>query len=170
MHGDSPLGLVNIVRRETGQWTAMWRLRYRYGGFSEGLRLRPAAPVSSCWAYSLASDFCSLPLSYSVIAYTVSRQTHEIGVRMALGAAASDVLGMVFRMGLRLIAIGVVAGVLVTFAATRVISSQLFGVSSVDPVTFGGVIAVIAVTGLAACYFPARRATRVDPMVALRYE
>src|SRR6266566_2459630 len=87
-----------------------------------------------------------------------------------LGAAASDVLGMVFRMGLRLIAIGVVAGVLVTFAATRVISSQLFGVSSVDPVTFGGVIAVIAVTGLAACYFPARRATRVDPMVALRYE
>ena len=73
-------------------------------------------------------------------------------------------------MGLRLIAIGVVAGVLVTFAATRVISSQLFGVSSVDPVTFGGVIAVIAVTGLAACYFPARRATRVDPMVALRYE
>jgi putative ABC transport system permease protein len=89
---------------------------------------------------------------------------------MALGAAASDVLGMVFRMGLRLIAIGVVAGVLVTFAATRVISSQLFGVSSVDPVTFGGVIAVIAVTGLAACYFPARRATRVDPMVALRYE
>jgi putative ABC transport system permease protein len=77
---------------------------------------------------------------------------------------------MVFRMGLRLIVIGVIAGVLVTFAATHVIASQLFGISSVDPVTFGGVIAVIGVTGLAACYFPARRATRVDPMVALRYE
>jgi putative ABC transport system permease protein len=77
---------------------------------------------------------------------------------------------MVFRMGLRLIAIGIIIGVLVTFAATHVISSQLFGISSVDPVTFGGVIVVIGVTGLAACYYPARRATRVDPMVALRYE
>ena len=107
---------------------------------------------------------------YSVIAYTVSRQTHEIGVRMALGAGRFRRARMVFRMGLRLIAVGVASGLLVTLAATRVLSSQLFGISTVDPVTFGGVTAVIAAAGLAACYFPARRATRVDPMVALRYE
>jgi putative ABC transport system permease protein len=107
---------------------------------------------------------------YSVIAYTVSRQTHEIGIRMALGAGRADVFRMVLRMGSRLIALGVVAGMLASFGATRIIASQLWGVSPHDPLTLGGVVAVVAMAGLAACYFPARRATRVDPMVALRYE
>jgi putative ABC transport system permease protein len=107
---------------------------------------------------------------YSVIAYTVSRQTHEIGIRMALGAGHADVIRMVLKMGLRLIGLGVIAGVGLSFGVTRLIASQIWGVSPHDPVTLCGVVAVVTIAGLAACYFPARRATRVDPMVALRYE
>jgi putative ABC transport system permease protein len=107
---------------------------------------------------------------YSVIAYTVSRQTHEIGIRMALGAARADVFTMVLRMGARLIAIGTGLGLLAALAATRLISAQVFEVAPHDPLTLCGVVVVIAAAGLAACYFPARRATRVDPLVALRYE
>jgi putative ABC transport system permease protein len=107
---------------------------------------------------------------FSVIAYTVSRQTHEIGIRMALGAGRPDVLRMVLTMGFQLLGLGVALGLLGAFAATRVIANQLWGVSPHDPVTLAAVIAVVAAAGLAACWFPARRATRVDPLVALRYE
>jgi predicted permease len=107
---------------------------------------------------------------FSVIAYTVSRQTHEIGIRMALGAGSTHVLGMVMRMGLRLLAFGVLAGIGFTLLVTRILASQLWGVSPRDPVTLIGVIVVVVLAGLAACYFPARRATRVDPLIALRYE
>ncbi|MGB6429502.1 MAG: ABC transporter permease [Candidatus Acidiferrales bacterium] len=107
---------------------------------------------------------------YSVTAYTVSRQTHEIGIRMALGAGRANVLRMVMWMGLQLVALGVGVGLLASWGATRAIASQLWNVSPHDPVTLGGVTAVLLVVGCAACYFPARRATRVDPMVALRYE
>jgi putative ABC transport system permease protein len=107
---------------------------------------------------------------YSVTAYTVSRQTHEIGIRMALGAGRADVLRMVMWMGLQLVGLGVGVGLLASLAASRVIASQLSGVSPRDPLTLGVVAGVLLVVGCAACYFPARRATRVDPMVALRYE
>jgi putative ABC transport system permease protein len=107
---------------------------------------------------------------YGVIAYTVSRQTHEIGIRMALGAAGGDVQRMVLRMGLRLIGLGVVTGLLASLAVTRVLGSQLWGVKPHDPLTLGAVVVVVAAAGVSACYFPARRATRVDPIVALRYE
>jgi predicted permease len=107
---------------------------------------------------------------FSVIAYTVSRQTHEIGIRMALGAGRRDVLRMVFRMGGSLLGAGIVIGLLGALAATRVIATQLWGVSPRDPVTLATVVAVIVIAGFAACYFPARRATRVDPLIALRYE
>jgi putative ABC transport system permease protein len=107
---------------------------------------------------------------YSVIAYTVSRQTHEIGIRMALGASAGDVLRLVLRMGLRLILIGAVVGLAVSIVLARLAASQLFGISPYDPLALGGVVAVVALAGFAACYFPARRATRVDPLIALRYE
>jgi putative ABC transport system permease protein len=107
---------------------------------------------------------------FSVVAYTVSRQTHEIGVRMALGAGRGQVLAMVLRMGLRLLGTGVVLGLAGSAAVSRVIASQLWGVSAHDPLTMALVAAVVAGAGLAACWFPARRATRVDPLVALRYE
>jgi len=107
---------------------------------------------------------------YSVIAYTVSRQTREIGIRMALGAGRFDVLRMVAGMGLRLIALGSAIGLAVSFVATRLIASQLRVVSPHDPVTLMAVIAIMTLVGLAACYFPANRAANVDPMVALRIE
>jgi putative ABC transport system permease protein len=107
---------------------------------------------------------------YTLTAYTVSRQTHEIGIRMALGAAHADVLRMVMWMGLQLVGLGVAAGLLASFATTRLIASQLADVSPHDPLTLAGVAVMLFIVGCAACYFPARRATRVDPMVALRYE
>ncbi|MGH3118275.1 MAG: FtsX-like permease family protein, partial [Gaiellales bacterium] len=103
-------------------------------------------------------------------AYTVSRQTQEIGLRMALGARRVDVLGMIVRMGLRLVASGVAIGLFASVAATRVLANQLWNISPRDPITLAAAVGVMTLAGLAACYFPARRATRVDPMVALRYE
>lgn len=107
---------------------------------------------------------------YSVIAYTVARQTREIGIRMALGAGRRDVLRMVSVMGLRLIAVGAVIGLVASFGATRFIASQLTGVSPHDPLTLLGVVLVMGLVGLAACYVPAQKASRVDPLVALRTE
>jgi len=97
-------------------------------------------------------------------------QTHEIGIRMALGAGRTHVLGMVLRMGFLLIGIGMAIGLAASFAATRVLVNQLEGISPHDPLTFVSVSLVISLAGLAACWFPAMRATRVDPMIALRFE
>jgi putative ABC transport system permease protein len=107
---------------------------------------------------------------YSVLSYTTARRTQEIGIRMALGADDGDVLGMVVRMGLRLVAIGVAAGLIASVALGKVIATQLFGVSAYDPWTLTFVPVVLLVTAFLACYIPARRAARVDPMIALRYE
>ena len=107
---------------------------------------------------------------FSVISYTVARQTHEIGIRSALGASHTQVLRMVLGMGLRLIGVGIVLGMLASFGLNRLIANQLWGVTSYDPPTFSVVIAVVTLCGLAASYFPARRATMVDPAIALRYE
>ena len=100
---------------------------------------------------------------YSVIAYTVSRQTHEIGIRMALGASRTSVLGMVALMGLKLVGIGAAIGLLLSFAATRVLATQLSNISRFDPLTLASVVGLVAVAGLAARYIPARRAMRLDP-------
>jgi putative ABC transport system permease protein len=107
---------------------------------------------------------------FSVVAYAVSRQTHEIGIRMALGAARADVLRSVVGGGLRLVGSGVGLGLLASLAATRVLSHQLFGVAPQDPITMGLVAALMSAVGFLASYLPARRATRVDPLVALRHE
>jgi putative ABC transport system permease protein len=107
---------------------------------------------------------------FSVMAYSVSLQTHEIGIRMALGAQQGSVLRMILSKGLLIIAIGIAVGELASLGLTRLIKSQIWGVSSHDPMTFAAVLAVLVVVGISACLVPARRATQVDPLVALRYE
>ena len=107
---------------------------------------------------------------FGVMAYSVSRRTREIGVRVALGAANRDVLKMILGQGLRTIFIGVIIGLAGALALTRTVESMLFGVTATDPLTFGGVTLLLVGAALLACYIPARRATKVDPMVALRYE
>ncbi len=107
---------------------------------------------------------------FSVMAYTVSLQTHEIGVRMAIGAQQRNILIMVLAKGARLLAAGILLGLFVSYGLTRFMASQIWGVSVTDPWTFSAVAALVVALGLAACFLPARRATRVDPLIALRYE
>jgi predicted permease len=107
---------------------------------------------------------------FGVMAYSVSRRTREIGVRVALGAGSGDVLKMILNQGLRTISIGVAIGIAGSLALTRAVQSLLFGVTATDPLTFGGVTLLLVGAALLACFIPARRATKVDPMVALRYE
>jgi predicted permease len=107
---------------------------------------------------------------YGVLSYSVNQQTREIGVRMAMGAQSGRILSLVVGQGMRLAIAGLTVGILIALAATRVLSSLLFGVSAHDPLIFVGVSVILATAAIMACYIPARRATRVDPLVALRYE
>ena len=107
---------------------------------------------------------------YSVTSYAVAQRTQEIGIRVALGARMSDVLKLVLRSGMSLALMGAALGAAGAFATTRVMSSLLFGVAPTDLATFTAVVVVLVVVAFVACYIPARRAAKVDPLVALRYE
>ncbi|HXN19044.1 MAG TPA: ABC transporter permease [Candidatus Binatus sp.] len=168
-----PLTLMNAARHEI--WATDSNVALTLTGTLEG--------YISQWSYAgprfgfmLMMIFASIGLIlvtigvYSVLAYTTAQRTQEIGIRMALGAESSDVLKMVIRMGLRLVAIGVVVGLLASLAMGKIIATQLWGVSAYDPWTLTLVPTLLFLTGLVACWLPARRASRVDPLIALRHE
>jgi putative ABC transport system permease protein len=168
-----PLSMMNALRHEI--WATDSNAALTLTGTLEG--------YISQWSYAgprfgfmLMMIFASIGLIlvtigvYSVLAYTTAQRTQEIGIRMALGAESSDVLKMVIRMGLRLVTIGVVVGLLASLALGKIIATQLWGVSAYDPWTLILVPTVLLLTGLVACWLPALRASRVDPLIALRHE
>jgi putative ABC transport system permease protein len=170
---NDPLLMLNAVRREI--WATDRNVALTFTGSLEGF-ISQFSYAGPRFAFLMMAIFAVIGLVlvtlgvYSVISYTASRQTHEIGIRMALGARRADVLKLVIRMGARLVVLGLAIGLAVSVALSRVIASQLWGVSPYDPATLASVATVLLVTGLVACWVPARRATRVDPLVALRYE
>jgi putative ABC transport system permease protein len=132
-----------------------------------------SAPRSTASLFSL---FAALALTlgaigiYSVVSYTVAERTQEIGVRLAIGAQRSDVLRLVLTQGMRLVGAGIALGIVVSAGATRLMANLLYGVGATDVTTYAGVTLVLALVAALACYVPARRAMRVDPVIALRYE
>jgi putative ABC transport system permease protein len=171
--GVEPMSMLMLVRREI--WAVDRNVALTFTGSLEGY-LQQFSYAGPKFGLILMGVFATVGLAlvaigvFSVMAYSVSLQTHEIGIRMALGAPTGNVLKMILRKGLRLISLGIVLGVVASVALTRFVASQLWGVSPRDPVTFIGVMIVLAAVGTAACLVPARRATRVDPLIALRYE
>jgi len=139
-------------------------------------QIRSTSIASDRLNLSLMTIFASIALIlaavgiYGVMSYSVNQRTHEIGIRMALGARGSSVLGMIVGQGMRLVALGLSSGVLAAFWLTQWMKTFLFGIGARDPMTFVGIAALIGAISLASIFVPARRATKVDPMVALRYE
>ncbi len=168
-----PLAMLKAVRHEV--WATDANVALTLTGTLEGY-ISQFSYAGPRFSFMLMIIFGSIGLIlvtigvYSVLSYTTARRTQEIGIRMALGAQGSDVLRMVIRMGLKLVAIGVGAGLIVSLALGRILATQLWGVSAYDPWTLICVPIVLMIIGFLACWVPARRAARVDPLVALRYE
>jgi len=167
-----PGALINGVRAEVKALDANLPLT-NVKTMQEHLRT-PLAPAKLFAWLSSAFGVLALLLAatglYGVMAYLVSGRTREFGIRVALGARGTDVLRLVLAEGLALVGVGILLGLLASLALTRVLQSVLYGVSATDPATFAGVALVLATVTLIACYIPAHRATKIDPMIALRYE
>jgi predicted permease len=178
------MGLVFFVRTTAPIDSALATLR------REAQNVDPSVPVfdasslnnsiaASLFGQRISAELLSLLGSaalllaamglYGVISYSVAQRTNELGIRMALGAQATDVSRLVIRQGAKLVGIGILLGTLASLALSRLLTSLLFGVSATDPIIFLGVALLLSLVALAACYIPARRAARLDPVVALRY-
>jgi putative ABC transport system permease protein len=169
----APLSLLPEVRRQI--WETDSNVAISESGTLEGYLNRygyaqPEFSLMALGAFAGIGLVLVIIGVFSVMAYSVSLQTHEIGVRMALGAQPNDILRMVLSKGTRLIVAGLVIGLAASLGLTRFLSSEIWGISATDPLTFGAVAVLILAVGLAACAVPSRAATQVDPMVALRYE
>ena len=178
-------GMTLMVRTEGDPLEAVAGVRAAAEGVDKGVPLFNVTTMARHVGESLANDrlvavllgiFGGVALLlavvgiYGVVSYAVARRTHEIGVRLALGAQPADILSLVVRQGMAPVVVGGVVGLAAAFALTRVASGLLFGVSATDPLTFAGVVSLLAGVALVACYIPARRAARVDPLLALRHE
>jgi putative ABC transport system permease protein len=167
-----PTALANAIRGaiwRVDRDQPVWRVRTMDRVLDEA-RGGPKLTVWLMAAFAVLALVLAAIGVYGVMSYAVARRTQEVGIRMALGARRTQVLGMVLRDGMRTIAVALVVGLGVAAAATRLLASQLFGVSTMDPLTFATVPIVLGLVALAACYLPALRASRVDPIVALRAE
>jgi putative ABC transport system permease protein len=168
-----PLAMLNAVRQEV--WATDPSVALTLTGTLEGY-ISQFSYAGPRFGFFLLGIFATIGLVlvtagvYSVLAYTAARRAHEIGIRMALGAQSGDVLKLMINMGLRLVILGVAIGLAASLGVARVIATQLWGVSPYDPATLIAVPLLLLITGLVACWVPARRAARVDPLVALRYE
>jgi predicted permease len=168
----SPLGMVGAVREaivKLNSQNVMYEARTMEAIVAESLAARRFSMILLGIFATLALLLSSIGI-YGVISYVVGQRTREIGIRIALGAQRSTVLWLVLGEGMKMAIIGVVVGIVAAAGLTRLMSQLIYGVSAADPVTFAGVIIVLTAVAFAACYVPARRAMRVDPMVALRYE
>ncbi|HKQ86464.1 MAG TPA: ABC transporter permease [Candidatus Acidoferrales bacterium] len=169
---DSPLAVVGGLRSALAQFNSqlvMFGVQPLDEVISDSLASRRFSMILLGVFAALALILSAIGI-YGVISYIVGQRTHEIGIRLALGAHPSDVMRLILGQGTKLALIGVAIGIVAAFALTRLMTKMIFGVSAHDPLTFIGVAVVLIMVALAACYFPARRAMRTDPMVALRYE